>query len=43
MSLGTVSELFKRVPVHLTRLRKLWLWWEQFLQSWAYYTNIVLF
>jgi len=41
MSLGTVSELFKHVSTHLKRLRKLWLWWEQFYQSAANYTNIL--
>jgi len=40
MSLGIVSELFKHVPVHLKRLRKLWLLWEQIFQSWASYTNM---
>jgi len=29
MSLETVSELMKTKSVHLKRLRKPWLWWEQ--------------
>jgi len=41
MSLVTVSELFKHVPVHLKRFHNLWLVWEQFCQSEVNYTNIV--
>ena len=43
MSFGTVSELFKHVPVHLKRLCKLWLWWEHICQSRRNYTNMFFF
>jgi len=43
MSLGIISELLKHVSVHLKRLREFWLWWEQFCQRGANYTNVAYF
>jgi len=43
-SLGTVSELFKHAHVHLKRLRKSWLWWEQyFVQSGQIIPTVLFF
>jgi len=41
--LGIVSELFKYLLVHLKRLRKPWLWWEQFCQTGENDVNMFFF